>query len=394
MSSSKKPSPKKSSPKKSASKKSASKKTSSTEFPPKKASHQTSAPPPLPPGASAPFRILIVESHRIYARGLHMDIRKEEIAHTDVQRVQSFEEAETVMAEHPPQVVILGLQLPENGTERFFEQYPAHSRRFALILFDSHVEENDAHQNSLRHQMNAMHLLAEQHACSYLRVGIFHNDDLVASLERARREVQTLLLKEQEQRIMMSLEEYLHHPFVLAVSKYAQNLPAKTRTLSAQAREGVLRFFVSKEQYVIEFDRILRVQGEGKYCYLFYFNAQGTLESKHVEKKWITNTLPESLVRVHTSHWVNIAYICSIEETEITLLNSDTVPLSRAGRETLSNIFSHLSPQLYGILLLQNALDTPSGKIFGVQKNTPQNTQKVFRAVSRGNKAHQHLILA
>lgn len=304
------------------------------------------------------FHILIIDPKKSFTLSLAKDLRFMKQPYTHLERAHSLTEGYTFLKKKHPHLVILSVNFTPRELADFHDLYPASSRTFALIFTETPDKPMQEMRFTFPKQMDTANLVAQHHASGYLFIGTSTNQHLLESVERARAWVQQRFAREQKEQILFSISEYLRHPLVMAQQKMLHTLIHENTTPLYTALQGALQYSVNKEKRHLPFDRIVRIEGDDKYCHLWYFTDNGTLESEYLPKKGILENLSPAMMNVHKSHWVNVAYIRRILPEGLELLTDTLIPIARRERVTIEQTLSELSPELFLLPLLHTALQS------------------------------------
>jgi hypothetical protein len=282
--------------------------------------------------------------------------------YTHLEQANSLQEGYTFLEKNLPHLVILSLNFTQRELSEFHHLYPASSRTFALIF----TETPDKSMREVRitppKQMNSANLVAQHHASGYLLIGASTNQHLLECVERARAWVQQRFAREHKEQVLFSISEYLRHPLVVAQQKMLHTVVHEHTTPLYTALQETIEFSVNKEKRRLPLDRLVRIEGDDKYCHLWYFTDSGNLESEYLPKKGLLENLSAAIISVHKSHWVNVAYIRRLLPEELELLTDTIIPIARRERVRIEKTLAELAPELFLLPLLHTALQTPAHK--------------------------------
>lgn len=307
------------------------------------------------------FGIIIIEPQPPLSLALQRDIHFLKFPHTALHRAESLAEARTLLNNEQIELVMVSLNLPKDALADFFRTYPSHRRPFALILTETSEHLTTESQALYGHYLRTMNLIAEERASGYLLLGASSNEHLRESLERARRWVQERLVQEYQERVIESLGDYFEHPAIAARQRLA-NIGEQGTHLPLSATSGELSVSPKMQaqqmqtQQTIPFDKIVYLQGDGKYLYVWHFNDNSALEALYLPKQDILTHLPPFILNVHKSYWVNVAYIREVNDEEVVLLTRDRIPIARRERKAIDNIIQQMRPESFVIPILQSVI--------------------------------------
>lgn len=84
---------------------------------------------------------------------------------------------------------------------------------------------------------------------------------------------------------------------------------------------------------LLRFEDIMLIEGKGNYTLFKCSDATEVLTSKSLS--WYQKCLPDYLIRVHKSYFVNIAFIVAFEGETILLSNGNYITVSRRRRRAV-----------------------------------------------------------
>jgi DNA-binding LytR/AlgR family response regulator len=308
------------------------------------------------------FDIMMVDSTKKFSLALARDLRFLNLAYSSMERVVSLSAVYSAIEKKMPHLVILSLNLPDSELLEFLSFFPAQSRPFAVMFIETFQETAGQIRSNLRQISRSANMVAEQEAVGYYLIGTTTNEELGGIIGRARAWVQHRLWKEYQELLIEGVNKYLQHSLVAAQpaafrhSTESESVPVSLDTVFS----GELRYRMDDVDYIVPFDRIVWVEGDGKYCQVSYYDNHGALRSQYLPKTNIIDQLPAIMLKVHTSYWVNIAYIRHLLPEGLELLTHHIIPLSRRERETVKEVLYHTPPSLFLLPLLQKMLHKTS----------------------------------
>lgn len=307
---------------------------------------------------SSRFDILCVEPTKLYSMTLKKDLQREEVMMSSFTHTSSLAESVSHINNMRPHLVFLSLNFQQKELREFLKMYPPQKRTFALIFVEAPLEQVHNVRPTLRQQIQRVNFTA-QHQAGYLYVGAFGNEVLVETVHTAREWLQNRIATIQKEGLAQIMTEFLSHPYIVAhqrILREQEILPSHQSAMSFLNND--LRYFINyDEERRIPLDRIVRVEGDNKYCRVWYFEEQGILANLYLVKRTILEQLSENVfVQTHRSHWVNLAYIRSFTNETVILLTGDAIPCSRRERLRVEGILQTTTPQLFSVLLLHNSL--------------------------------------
>jgi DNA-binding LytR/AlgR family response regulator len=292
----------------------------------------------------SPFHVLILENQKPISRNLEKDLKFIGAGATSIRRVFTPEEAYTEIEIAMPNLVILSLDLPEQGATQFFQKFPPEQRPFSVIIINT-PSANPSEQ------MKLMQIVAEQHISYYLPLRLFGNETLKRAVNSVRRTIQQQYISEYQEEIIQSFIRSLKHPLF----KLAENTTSET-VASFTGEQSSFSFKVGEQEVRIAWDKVIRLESSGNNFDVWYMNAQGVYTVRVVRKDEITSLLPPIIYKVHRSHRIHLAYIKTVMADKVILVNGEEIPLGRAERQGLLTTLEKISPPLLVLSVLQNAI--------------------------------------
>ncbi|MEM8583919.1 MAG: LytTR family DNA-binding domain-containing protein [Bacteroidota bacterium] len=133
----------------------------------------------------------------------------------------------------------------------------------------------------------------------------------------------------------------IHYLLKPVVPQYLQEAIKRVETdRQAQDQQHKLLLPTRSGMIVLKQEEIIRIQGDGNYCYFYCVNDQQHYLSRNLA--YYQKLVREELFfRVHQSHLVNLKYVRSVDadgQSQILLANGDLVPLSKARKQMLIQI--------------------------------------------------------
>jgi DNA-binding LytR/AlgR family response regulator len=293
---------------------------------------------------NSPFHVLILEHQKPISRNLEKDLKFIDAGATSIRRVFTPEEAYTEMEVFMPNLVILSLDLPEQGATQFFQKFPPEQRPFSIIIINT-PSTNPAEQ------MRLMQIVAEQHISYYLPLRLFGNETLKRAVESVRRTIQQQYMTEYQQEIIQSFIRSLKHPLFKLSERNALE-----SVVSFTGEKSSFSFKVEEQEMRVAWDKVIRLESHENYFDVWYMDAQGIYTVHLARKNEVKPLLPPIIYKVHRSHWVHLAYIKTVTAENVILVNGEEIPLGRAERQGLLTTLEKISPPLLVLSVLQNAI--------------------------------------
>jgi hypothetical protein len=308
------------------------------------------------------FEILIIDPKKSLTLALARDLRFMKQPYSHLEQVHSLQEGTTFLEKSPPHLVILSLNFTQRELAEFHHLYPASSRTFALIFTETPDKSMQEVRITPPKVIYSANLVAQHHASGYLLIGASTNQQLLECVERARAWVQQRFAREHKEQVLFSISEYLRHPLVVAQQKMLHTVVHEHTTPLYTALQETIEYSINKEKRSLPLDRLVRIEGDDKYCHLWYFTDSGNLESEYLPKKGLLENLSAAIMSVHKSHWVNVAYIRRLLPEELELLTDTIIPIARRERVRIEQTLAELAPELFLLPLLHTALQNPADK--------------------------------
>jgi DNA-binding LytR/AlgR family response regulator len=203
--------------------------------------------------------------------------------------------------------------------------------------------------------MRVSRIFGEHHIAGYLPYPLFDNDALDSTILNVRNMLKQQYVSEQQQEIIDGFLQSLQHPIFKLAEKNANH------TLLNGSPESSFRFQEKNEsEQHIPWHKVVRLEGSKHNLDVWHINAEGKYRLHIARKEIVIATLPSILFQVHRSHWVHLAYIQTLTDKEVILINGEKTPLGRTFRQDLLIALEQLSPPLLVLSLVKKNFDDTS----------------------------------
>ncbi|MEO0790103.1 MAG: LytTR family DNA-binding domain-containing protein [Bacteroidota bacterium] len=136
----------------------------------------------------------------------------------------------------------------------------------------------------------------------------------------------------------------IHYLLKPVVPQYLQEAVKRVETdQQVQDQPHKLLLPTRSGMIVLNQEEVIRIQGDGNYCYFHCVNDQQHYLSRNLAyyQKLVSEDL---FFRAHQSHLVNLKYVRSVDadgQSQILLANGDLVPLSKSRKQILIQILQN-----------------------------------------------------